>query len=283
MHGHRSLPTLGEMNETFLSDGHLWIQEYVVGGLLRFRMDPSGLLHFGDSTTEFDAEAIPPHYRSGVEAVRRDIDRDRLRDGVNAVDEYTFFGVVPLRDGVEYGWAELPAFLGHDIWDGKSEGFTAEDVTERVFTAIGLKTVPTFEKEVPARHFEPTTYPFPESAFMEEAVPGVVVRKKHGQPAVHVRSDWTGRSSDQRPEPSDTEPLDDWAERVITVEYIQSLLEGSAETVWDQSVEELVASAATALARREFGTVGSQVESRPEKYERTVRNRIEELRVNIDR
>lgn len=278
MHRHRPLPKLEEMDETYLTEGHLWIQEYVIGGLLRFRMEPTGLLHFGDSTATFDDRETPPHYQCAVDEIRQQLDRDRLREGVETVESYTFIGVVPLGDGVEYDWAAVPSFMGHDIWDGTASSFAPEDVVERVFNVIGLETVPTFEKEVPARHFEPRTYSFPKSGLMETAVPGVVLRMKHGQPAVKYRPEWSGRAADRQSVTSNVETLDEWAERVLSSDRLHSLLDAPDGSIWTLGLDEMVETVTGELARREFGEVGHQIESRPASVESAISDRIEALR-----
>ncbi len=266
------------MDESYLSDGHLWIQEYVVGGVLRFKMDPSGLLHFGDSKTEFDEESIPLHYQPSVAEIRQDLDRDRLREGVDTVEAYTFLGVAPLGDGLDYEWAAQPAFFGHDIWDGTASSFAPEDVVDRVFDAVGIETVPTFEKELPARHFEPSRYVFPQSALMDSSVPGVVLRKKHGQPAVKYQPEWSGRATESRSTANDSETVEEWVDRFVTREFLETVIGVPQGSIWNQPLDETLEAVTRELARREFGRVGQLVETRPESFVSVVSERIESLR-----
>ena len=273
MHEHRPLSPIEDLEPTIRESGHFWIQEYVLGGLLRFEMAGSGMLRFGDNENVFEPQAIPPHYRPAVAAVREQLDRDRLRGGVDDVGAFTFLGVAPLGRGMEYDWDTIPAFLGHDIWDGTADSFATDDVVERVFETIGLSSVPTLEKEVPATHLDLARDAFPASRWAPSDVPALVVRKKSGAIARVDNPNW------DRTAPNDAgidgvARLESWLEERLTPESLPHLVPGELDSVWDRSIEELAADAAGELARREFGTVGRQVRTHPAQFETAVRSRI---------
>lgn len=167
-----------------LDGGHLWLQEYVPGPVVGFSMDHSGMLTFGIDGVPL--ETVPPSLRCAVDHVRKRIDRDRLRSGVDDVSEFVFFGIATRNEGVEYDWDALPPFLGLDIWAAGADRFVAADVCERVFDSIGLSPVPSFRKEVPTHSFDPGSYEMPNSHWRDGPAVGVVVRNKSGGRALLV-------------------------------------------------------------------------------------------------
>lgn len=77
----RSFPHLPDVRDSQAPDdlltGHLWLLELIDGTGLRFRMDESGLLRFGDpETTYADPETVPIALRPAVRHVRDRFDRE---------------------------------------------------------------------------------------------------------------------------------------------------------------------------------------------------------------
>lgn len=192
----RPHPPLGpvEAGPSLLEDGHLWLYEYVSGPVLAFTMDQSGLLMFALDGEELTR--VPPSIRRAVETVRQSIDRDALREGVEDVEQFVFYGFATRFEGIDYEWEHLPAFLGFDIWSETDSRFVAPDVADRVFDAIGLSPLPTFEREVPATRFDPERYGVPTSHWGEGTAAGVLVRNKgHGTAVLRADADGTESTS----------------------------------------------------------------------------------------
>ena len=177
-------PSLNPVNSTpeVLDGGHLWLQEYPTGKIVGFEMDETGLITFGADGAEF--ETVPPSLRRAVRQVRASIDRDKLRDGVDDITQFVFFGIATRYEGFNYDWGAVPPFVGLDIWAKSEERYVAPDVAERVFDQIGLTPVAAFEKEVPAAHFDPASYEIPTSHWRDGVAAGVIVRNKRGGTAL---------------------------------------------------------------------------------------------------
>lgn len=162
--------------------GHLWLQEWVVGAPLRFRVTDTGLV-FGDDERTFEPWDEPPGYGFAVREVRERFDEDAFRAAVDDPDAYTFFGVATRHEGVVYDWGRLPGFLGVDVY-APDRGFRTPDVSEQGFERLGLTPVNAVEKELPTRDFHPNRYAFPASAWYDGPAAGVLVRNKRGGRAV---------------------------------------------------------------------------------------------------
>lgn len=182
------LPTASETPSLF-ERGHLWLQEFVAGGHLRFRMEPTGVLAFGDRTRVFDHDAIPLRYRSAVRHVRGRFDRDALEAAVDDVGEITFFGVATYRTTIEYDWDRTPPFLGVDVHSASADRFRPPDAVDGIYDRLGLESVNAIEKEVRAVDFDPDAYEIPDSAWVDGPAAGVLVRNKTGDRAVISRLD----------------------------------------------------------------------------------------------
>ncbi|SEV89222.1 hypothetical protein [Halobacterium jilantaiense] len=180
-----ALPDVADVPESLFDGGHLWVQEWVPGGLLRFRLQPSGLLSFGDDRRAF-GDGIPLGYRHAVSHVRESFDRQRLRDALDDVSEAVFFGVATRHEGLDYDWDRTPSFLGVDVWtpDG---GFRPPDAAEALFEELGLAPVTAVAKELRADSFDPASYALPESAWRDGEAAGVLVRNKTGDRGRLVR------------------------------------------------------------------------------------------------
>lgn len=264
------------MSPEFLEGGHFWIQEYVTGAVLVFRMESSGLLVFGDERSAFDG-AVPPQYALAVKYLRRYFDRDRLREGTTDPTQYVFFGVVPLDLGLDYDWSMIPPVLGADIWDETAGEFVTEDVCERVFADLRVPVIPMFEKEVPARRISPRTYVIPDSHWTSEPAAGVVFRKKHGRRAVLLREE--GRTDGETSavdRESDTS-LESVLESVVTdstIDRVAAMEDLSPDRV---DVEELATWVEATVAREHYQRLRDDLERRPEAFAELIEDRVRAL------
>lgn len=168
---------------------HLWLQEWVVGAPLRFRLTESGLLSFGDDDRVFDADGVPVGYERAVAHVRATFDRPALRAALDDVSDAVFYGVATREEGVAYDWDRTPPFLGVDVWTADG-GFRPPDAAEALFDRLGLTPVNAVAKEVRADSFDPESYELPESAWRDGPAAGVLVRTKTGDRAKLV-GDWS--------------------------------------------------------------------------------------------
>lgn len=180
MKSYPPLPDVTETDSEFLDRGHLWIQELVDGGQMRFRMRGSGALEFGDSTRTFYPGDAPLPYRHAVRHVSESLDRDALRAAVANVEDVVFFGEATHRQSVDYDWGRTPSFLGFDVWSGDRDQFLPTDAVEKIFDRLGLDPVNAVQKEVRAVDFHPERYEMPRSNWYDGPVAGVVLRNKRG-------------------------------------------------------------------------------------------------------
>lgn len=274
MRPHPPLPRI-EDEEAVLESGHLWLLEYVTGPVIGFSMDESGLLTFASEGAVFDT--TPPSLRRAVGHVRDRLDRDGLRAGVEDVSQFVFYGIATRFEGVEYDWNALSPFVGLDIW-AESEGrFVSPDVSERVFDAIGLSPIPAFEKELPAREFDPTRREMPNSHWRDGTAAGIIVRNKAGGQAV-LRS----RSETKTTEPVTTDIaaiVDDAVSRNLRTE-----LERLSATVHTVDVDVVADRLVDRIARVDFAVLREILEEDPDRYRRlvgsSVRREIRALRAS---
>jgi hypothetical protein len=178
MKSHPSPPQLEDAPEGLLSRGHLWLREHVVGPRVRFTMESSGLLIFGDRERVFDD--IPPKYEHAVRHIRDEFDRDAFHSAVENPSAYDFFGVAPCHVGVDYDWDRLPSFLGLAIWSESNEQFVPSDRADKVFARLNLTPVNTFQKEVNVRDFSPEQFEMPDSAWYDGPAAGVRIENRSG-------------------------------------------------------------------------------------------------------
>lgn len=280
MHTYRDIPLFEDTPADYGSSGHFWIQEYILGRLCRFQMDEAGLLTFADADSPFDPDGIPPHFRPAIETVRTDLDRDTLRAGTDQVEAYTFFGVAPLSAGIEYDWEVIPDFLGIDIWDGSSGNFVPEDVVERVFESVGLEIAPILEKEVPARQFSPGSFTFPDSWYADDSVPGVVLRKKNGDPSLLLRLDEFEADPPETTSGSVAGSLEAWVADELTAERLETLAASRELAVETADLDVLAPGVAGEIARRAFTELSDTLARRPGAFDAAVRERLSTLRTN---
>lgn len=175
-------PRLDDAPPALLADGHLWLEEHILGTRLWFRVTDRGLV-FGDADGTFEPWDEPYGVRAAVEQVREAFDAAAFAGEVDAPGEYAFLGVATRNEGLDYAWNRLPAFLGTDIRTPDGE-FVAVDTAVAAFDRLGLDARNSIEREVPARHFQPDRHDVPDSAWCDGPAAGTVVRRKDGPRAL---------------------------------------------------------------------------------------------------
>lgn len=225
-------PSVDDAPDLFES-GHLWVLELVDGLALRFQLQPTGALSFGDRTRTFDTGDPPVPYRPGVRHVRDQLDRDQLRTAVDDVGSVVFFGVVPCARRVEYDWDRTPAFLGTDVWSGSNERFLSPDTVEQVYDRLGLDTLPAFQKEVDAAYFDVDDYAVPPSTFADSPAKGALFRNKTGGRAyclapAYAERDTVSPADEAREGPGELDP-DELATTLATERRVDQVARELAE------------------------------------------------------
>ncbi|WP_207587901.1 RNA ligase family protein [Halomontanus rarus] len=180
MNKYPSIPRLESDPVDRFGRSHLWIQEKVDGANLRFRVQRSGVIRFGDRNRVYDSEEIPTPYRHAVRHVRECLDRDALRSALEDVEAVVFFGEAMHEHAIDYDWERTPSFLGFDIWNGTTERFLPPDSVEKVYRQLGLTPVNAIRKEVRAVDFDPDASEIPRSNWYDGPAEGVIVRDKTG-------------------------------------------------------------------------------------------------------
>ncbi|MDR5657016.1 hypothetical protein RH831_07450 [Halodesulfurarchaeum sp. HSR-GB] len=268
---------MADRPDGFFADGHFWVREFVLGRAVAVRMDESGLLTFAGPEGEFDAEEPPWSLRRSIEAVRSNLDRDRLRNAADDAGAYTFYLLAPLSIGIDYDFDTLPPALGVDIWDSSAGEYTTLDVTERVFEGIGLWTAPTIAREVPARDLSPETYELPRSHWADEQAAGVVFRKKHGGAVRLLRTPFENTTWES-PESAGVPDFDDWIGAHLDADRARSLLKRTDQSLDSVGIEAATALIGASLAQRQYATVGQIADSDPERFRTAIRDRLVEIR-----
>jgi len=186
-----SIPRVADAPDRFFEEGHLWILEKVDGANVRFQLQESGLVRFGDRSRVYgEPDAVPEPYQHTVRHVREHLDRTALRNAVDDVEDVVFFGEAMHRHTIEYDWDRTPSFLGFDVWSAEAGGFRPPDAVNGIFDRLGLQPVNAFEREVPAAYFDPDAYSVPDSAWYDGPAEGVVLRNKRGQRAKLLHPDF---------------------------------------------------------------------------------------------
>jgi hypothetical protein len=170
-------PSVADAPPELFERGHVWLHELVDGAPVRFQALTDGRLRFGDAVRSFDGD-VPPAYAHVVRHVRERFDRGALREAVDDVESVVFFGYAMHRCGVDYDWERTPSFLGCDVWF--DDEYLLPDRVEKVYRRLGLDPLTTLAAERRAADFDPESYTFPESAWYDEPVAGVLVRNKTG-------------------------------------------------------------------------------------------------------
>jgi hypothetical protein len=176
-----SIPRVEDAPEGLFESGHLWLLEKIDGVQLRFQLQDSGVIRFGDRDRVYDdPDAIPAPLEHAVRHVRERLDRDALERAVDDPESIVFFGEASTHRTIEYDWERLPPFLGFDVWSAESESFRPPGVVQAIFDQLGLEPVNAIEKERNTRDFDPESFAIPQSAWYDGPAAGVVIRNKRG-------------------------------------------------------------------------------------------------------
>ncbi|WP_267639239.1 RNA ligase family protein [Haloarchaeobius amylolyticus] len=212
MHQYPPIPDAADAPAELFEQGHLWLTEQLDGAHLRFTTQETGVLAFGDRTRVWTEGEIPEQYRHAVRHVRETVDRDALQEAVDSAGDLVVFGAAMHRRTIDYDWDRVPSFVGFDVWAADRDAFLPPDLAEKVVEGIGLASVNTFDREVPAKHFQPESYEVPDSEWYDGPAAGVVVKNKRGLRA-SIASDRLDATAG--PEPVDTSP-EAFTERVVS-------------------------------------------------------------------
>lgn len=275
----RSFPPLPDIGDSHTSgdllEGHLWLLELIDGTGLRFHMDESGLIRFGDADRVYEpSETVPLPLRSAVRHVRDRFDREALRSSVEDPSGVVFFGVAAHYRSINYDWDGMPPFLGTDVWSessgssgssgGASGAFRPPDAVAAIFDGIGLAAVNAVEREVNARDFDPNSYSMPESAWYDGPAAGVVVRNKRGGRGTLAERGLDGGENRGEADIDDEGPTA-LAERHVTenrLERVADAIERRGEPVRvDTLADRIVESIARETPIRFGGTSGTSVDT----------------------
>lgn len=233
--------------KSVFNGGHLWIQEKVDGAQLRFRLQESGLLQFGDWNRVYDADEIPTPLQHAVRHIRKNLDRSALRSAVENVESVVFFGEATSQHTIDYDWRRTPSFLGFDVWSDGSERFLSPDRVEAIYDRLGLDHVNTFEKEVQAVDFDPHDYEIPQSNWYDGKAAGVVLRNKTGGRVKLLDTDFEATNERETSEKSPEELAREYATD-RRFERVANALESNGQAV---TVDTLFERTFEAIAREE--------------------------------
>jgi hypothetical protein len=179
-----SIPRVANAPDRLLEEGHLWLLEKVDGANVRFQLQQSGLVLFGDRSRVYqDPDAIPAPYQHAVRHIRENLDREALRSAVDTVEDVVFFGEAMHQHTISYDWERTPSFLGFGVWSADAAAFYPFDTVEQIFSRLDLESVNAFEKECRARYFDPDSYTIPQSKWYDGPAEGVIIWNKRGQRA----------------------------------------------------------------------------------------------------
>lgn len=274
---YRTVHLLGERPEGFLESGHFWLKEFLPGGVFTVWMDTSGLLTVAGPEGAIDPEQAWPYHRA-VEAVRDEFDRDAFRSAVSDVSAYEFSLLAPLGLGLAYEWTAMPSVFGLDIWDGTTDSFAPVDVAERVFEAVGLATVPTLEREVPARNLSSTGVSMPTATHAAKPVAGVLMQKKQGNAVVALRDGFTDLKRAPPSPAGSPADLQEWITETVDTDLLRRYFPKVDQPLVASPLETLDEVVAAELARRAFQSVGRPAMERPDRFEQVVHDRLVTIR-----
>lgn len=245
------VPPVEDAPDSLFSEGHLWIQELVDAGRLRFSLRDDGRIRFGDADRVLDE--VPPAYRAAARHVRENLDRDALRAAVEDPTSVVFFGGSLHYRTVGYDFARTPPFLGFDVFDGQRGAFLPPDAVERVFRRLGLRPVDAVEKEVRAAHFDPGRYEIPASAWYDGPALGAVFRDKTGNRAALYDPAVADREG---PDPVEGDPQA-VARELVTDDRIRRVVERLEARGDPATVSVVVELAVETVLREEWGRLAA--------------------------
>ncbi|ELY51871.1 RNA ligase family protein [Natronorubrum bangense] len=240
MKAYPSIPRVETAPDRLFDSGHLWLLEKIDGALLRFQLQPSGLIRFGDRSRVYDdPDDIPAPYQHAVRHVRETLERDALRSAVDDVEDVVFFGEATHHHTIEYDWERTPSFLGFDVWSAKAGAFRPPDAVEGIFEGIGLEPVNAVEQELHTRDFDPDSYTIPQSAWYDGPAVGVVIRNKRGDRAKLLHPDFQDVDTTVSVDSSAEELAAEYATR-RRFETIVGMLEDRGQSVTFETLYERV-------------------------------------------
>ncbi|MCT9096421.1 RNA ligase family protein [Haloarchaeobius sp. HME9146] len=220
MHPYPPIPDAADAPDELFDQGHLWLTEKLDGAHLRLTLRDTGVLAFGDRNRDWPDDQVPEEYRHAVRHVRETVDRAALQDAVDSAGDLVVYGVAMHRQTIDYDWDRVPSFVGFDVWRADRDAFLPPDIAEKVVEGIGLASVNTFDREVPAKHFDPEGYEVPDSAWYDGPAAGVVVKNKRGLRAA-IESDRVDLQ--EGPTPVDAS-AEEFAERVVTEGMVRRIV-----------------------------------------------------------
>lgn len=235
--------------------GHVWVQELPTGGELRFQLAASGLVRFATAEGTYEAaSSVPVPYRRAAAAITDRLDRGALRAATGDTQQVTFCGVATWNEGVPYGWASLPAFVGTDVRSDDKATYLSPDTATGVFDRLGLATLPAIEKELSAAHTDFSHFEdpaeFPQSAWHDGRAAGVLIRDKAG-----------GRAEAWRRDHAETDPAptartaDELAAEYATTERIERTIERLGDSGGSPTVTTIRDRLVADLARESYATL----------------------------
>jgi len=214
------IPRVTDAPPELFERGHLWVLELIDGVHLRFQLQQSGRIRFGDRTRVYDdSDELPEPYQHAVSHVQRQLDREALRRAVADVESVVFFAEATVRSGIEYDWGQIPPVLGFDIWSDAEGSFRPPGAVNRIFERLGLQPVNAVARELPTRDFDVESYSIPQSAWYDGPAAGVVIRNDRGQRAKLLNPD---RDTTAEPTPVDASPAE-LADRYATTARFEKL------------------------------------------------------------
>jgi hypothetical protein len=232
-----TLPTLDAVGREAFA-GNLWIQERLDAEPLRFAVD-GGQFRFADATRTFGQGRVPPRYRVAVRAVREGFDLGAFFKAADDPAAYTFVCDATVHRHLPYDWERLPPAVGVEVHDAAADRWLSPDAAARVYERLGLASLNTFERELPARHFYPDRYETPDSEWYDGPPAGLLVRDKNGTRACRYYPTY---DPDATPETDRRDP-ETLVEAYVTDERIARVAAtldsaaGSFETLFERVLE----------------------------------------------
>ncbi len=244
-------PALSEAPEL---TGHLWIQVLPTGLPLRFQVENTGLLRFGDEERVYESqEDLPLPYRAAAAEVIRSLDRGALESATGETSELTFFGVATVNRGVDYSWSDVPKFLGVDVYSESREGYLPPDAASSGFRRLDVATPPVLEQEVDSRYADLDSYLTDQPPNLKEyngAAAKVLLRdKSEGRGEVEYDISEGGGEEDRA-------EVEDMVDGYMTEEQVMSVA-SEAGVEGQVSVDTVVEVAVNDLVRRRYSTLYS--------------------------
>ena len=224
--------------------GHVWVQELPTGPQVRFQVAPSGLVTFATSQQSFDTiTALPPQFRRAAETINERLDHAALEAATDDPSDVTFCGIATRNEGLTYDWDSLPPFVGVDVYSGRKDQFLSPDSATGAFTRLGIPTLPAVDKELNVAHADFSRYEnesgFPQSAWRDGHVAGVLIRDKSGGRALAWAEAFSSKPTSEAK--SATELANEYATEERITQTIATLREEEDSVTVDTIRDRLIA------------------------------------------